>query len=105
MKSASVICLLSAIVLAFAAPIDGATLTMLPDWFGNASIRSLWMMPDGKSFIGVEGSEVFRWSAAAGRTSTGTIPQYFSPFGDHTYPTDVSDDGATIIGAIGTSRE
>jgi uncharacterized membrane protein len=74
------------------------TITRLPDWFGAKSVRSFFMLPDGQTFVGVDGTDVFRWTAAEGRSNLGTIPE---TYGSPLRATNVSDDGSTIIGYVG----
>jgi uncharacterized membrane protein len=78
---------------------SGASITRLPDWFGAPTVRRLFMLPDGQTFIGVDGTDVFRWSKTPGRTNLGSIAE-----GDYYNPvriSAVSDDGSTIIGYVG----
>ena len=97
------IVLASALAVAFAAPTSAATLKMLPDWFANETVRSIWMMPDGNTFTGIDGEDVFQWSAASGRTNVGALPSTISS-GLRAAPiraTAISDNGSTIIGYLG----
>jgi uncharacterized membrane protein len=83
----------------FGNSVFAGTLTRLPDWFGAESVRSLFMLPDGHTFIGIDGADVFRWTAANGRSNLGTInPDYY---GSPVHASNVSDDGSTIIGYFG----
>jgi uncharacterized membrane protein len=100
----------SRIVLAFtlafasAATASAASLKMLPDWFGHPSVSALWMLPDGATFVGIDGGAVFRWSEPVGRTDMGLLPATLSfevSEASALRPTRVSDDGSTIIGYLG----
>ena len=62
------------LALAVSCPARAASLTLLPDWFVAPTMRDLFMLPDGKTFTGVDGTDVFRWSPSEGRTDLGVIP-------------------------------
>ncbi len=81
---------------------SSASLTLLPEWFNAPTVRRIFMLPDGKTFTGVDGTDVFRWSATEGRTNLGTVPSTYGAF-NHTVNLDeVSGDGGTLIGTVGS---
>lgn len=89
------------LALVVSCPARAARLTLLPEWFSGPAVRSIFMLPDGKTFTGVDGTDVFRWSAAEGRSSLGTVPSTFGPLNYSVDFDDVSNDGGTFIGTIG----
>jgi hypothetical protein len=89
------------VVLALTRFANAASLTLLPDWFHASSVRSIFMLPDGETFMGIDGEDVFRWTAEAGRSNLGTIPVSGGPQSFPLVATKVSDDGSTIIGHLG----
>ena len=90
------------LALAVSGPARAASLTLLPDWFDAPTVHNLFMLPDGKTFTGIDGTDVFRWSLSVGRTNLGMIPATTGALDLPISATDVSDDGSTIIGYVGS---
>lgn len=90
------------LLFGFVTHAPGAGLTMLPEWLDSQSIRNVWMLPDGRTLMGVDGNDVFRWTMSEGRTSIGILPTNYLtlPVG----PTAVCDNGNLIIGYLGENR-
>lgn len=79
-------------VLALFSAVRGASISVLPDlWTSGGGRQILRLMPDGQSVMGVQGSEVFRWTQNSGRVVVGQIPP-------QTLVTAISGDGSTVIG-------
>src|SRR5688572_11732181 len=87
-------CLAVLVVSLVALEARAASLTILPHVSTGAGPQHfLRLMPDGRSLIGVEGQDVFRWTPDAGRVTLGQIPS-------NAIAVNVSGDGGSIIGRL-----
>ncbi len=90
-------CILGALAIcaATSALSNGAGLTILPDLTPGRPLFISRLTPDGQSVVGIDGYDLFRWSAAEGQVVIDQLPQSIG--GLQLSPTSISSDGRAVL--------